>query len=390
MHFDYHLKIPYILKQEITELYMAHSLKIFAGSLISLYIPIFLLKNGFSLLHVGAYTLFIYMFIMLVTPIALKYASQKGVKHSMVVSFPILILYFICLFKTNVLYERLGAFLFLGLISMLSAVSSTFYYMGFHIDFSKFSSAKKNIKQLGTINILTTLVSALGPLFGAFIISKFSYGMLIIAVISILVMAITPLFFSGEVHEPVEFNFKKMFSHFDRFDSIAFLAEGMRDMAARIFWPVLLYLLAINLKNIGGLFSATNLLIVGFTIVISKIATEEKKAKMFKLGAFIHSLSLFLRVFLKTISTIFVAQGIGAMSWTMFSLPYKSYFYGKTKKNGIVYTIFHREFFLNLGRILCISTFLCLMVFFSEITSLVTIISIASIVMLCMLFIAKD
>ena len=90
MH-DAHLKTTYLLKEEIKELYLTSAIHSFAIALVAIFIPIFLLQSGFSLVQVVIYEIIHYALAAVSAYFAMKYASKNGVKHSMIISIPFFI-----------------------------------------------------------------------------------------------------------------------------------------------------------------------------------------------------------------------------------------------------------------------------------------------------------
>jgi hypothetical protein len=357
------MKIEYFLKKEITELYITNSLRSFGLSLISVFLPIFFIKQGYSLLDIVLY-LTINIFIgILLSYTALKFIAKKGIKHSILLSLPFLITFFIMLHNIDELILKMGKYGYLIILSVLSAISVKFYYMGFHVDFAKFTQIKDSAKQLSVITALSILVSVIGPIAGALIISYYSFNTLFIIIILILLSSATPLFFTKDSPEPTGFNIENAFTKDKMKENWPFYAEGIRDYASRIYWPLLLYFLLVSIGQIGALFTISNGILVLFTIYIGKITKESNKKKILKTGTIIHAISLGSRVFLKTMSLITIVQGVGAAAFTMIHMPFYSIFYNNSKKRGISKIIFLREIYLHLGRAtslftLCISIFL--------------------------------
>lgn len=389
MH-NIHLKIHYFLKKEINELYVTHALRSFAMSTISVFLPIFLLQRGYSLnevmlyffLHVFLGTVFFYM--------SMKLSCKKGIKHSIAASIPILAVFFICLHQIIPLTSVIGRINTLILIDVLITLSMAMYYAGFHIDFAKFSEKKKSTKQISIIQALALIFSILGPLFGAVMISFYSFEILFIIIIGILVASGIPLMFSGEFHEPLKFKMKNIFSKKVLKTDWVFFAEGMRDYAARIFWPLLLYFLMMNLSEIGGIYTISNALLAIFTLYMGKKMTSKNRNHLMNIGAIIHSFSLAIRTLLKTLSMIAVTQGVGAISFTMINLPFHSTFYNNSKKRGIGFAIFSREVYLHIGRLLFLIIVSLLLLFMQVTLALMIAIMIGSFFTLLMTKITDD
>lgn len=355
-----HLKLPYLMNREITELYVTNALRTFAVSTIAIFIPVFLLKQGFSMLHVALFVLSHVAIGSFFCHVALGFAARHGVKRSMLLSVPALISFFLCLYNIVAIRGALGDYPTLIVLGVIQALASAFYYMGFHVEFAKFSDADRSAGQLSILNVLATAFSILGPLLGALVITFSSFNTLFVIIMALLFMSMIPLFMSSEVHEPFEFRIKHAIN-IQQANALPFVAEGIRYVAAETFWPVLLYLLFTELDSIGGIFTISNAIFVLFTLYIGMKTKESNKHRILNWGSFLHSLTLAGRTLLDSISLVAVVQGFGALTWSMVHLPFHAIFYNNSKKRGIAYMIFFREMYLHIGRILIILVFIALL-----------------------------
>lgn len=354
MQHQLHHKLAYFLKQELTEIYVAHAIHSFAFSMISIFIPIFLLKEGFSLLQIAAFYITVNLVVMTQVHRFLKFAAKKGVKHSIAISVPLTVLFFLALYNIDIILPILGKFPTAIALGALNMVAVMFYWMGFHIDFAKVHTKEKSAKQFSVLQTITIILSIAGPLLGALIILWSSFNTLFLIIILLLVIGVVPLFFSGEMHEPVAINFKDIFSKRERRRHIPYIGEGMHFRAASIYWPIVLFLLAINLQEIGILYTFTNFLLALFTVYLGRVSNQKNQHHILRWGTIVHSMSLAARTAVKTLGMIAIAQGFGALSWGMINIPFFAMHYNKSQKQGVVHTIYAREIYLHIGQLISI------------------------------------
>ena len=158
-----------------------------------------------------------------------------------------------------------------------------------------------------------------------------------------------------------------------------YLGEGFRNLIADIYWPLMLFFLMINIREIGGLYTLTNGVLAFVTLFIGNITNDSNKHRILNIGVLLHSFSLFIRVLLKNIVTIAIVQSLGALSFSMIRTPFESIHYNKSKKEGIAQTIYAREIYLHIGKIFGFFVlFLSLVIFKNNVTALVITIIFAS------------
>ena len=359
MHYP-HIKIPYLLKSELNELFVTNSIRSFALSMISVFLPIFFLKTGYTIIHILLFYIIGVSAGTFFTYFALKFAARTGAKHSIIMSYPLLILFFACLFNIENFSVN---FTILGL-SLLFSAGEAFYYMGFHIDFARSSKKSDESRDISIFNALSVVLTIIGPLIGAVIATFFSFKILFLIVIIILAFSFIPLLFSGDIREKINIEFKGILD--DERSFIIFFSEGLSDIGRRIFWPTLIFLIGINITEIGGIFTIANLVLALVTLYVGHHSIGNMKSHFLKFGSILHSISLVIRGFLKSLAPIAAATTFGALSLTMMDVPFKRRFYSNSKRRG-VYMIYLREFYLHFGRIFSISLALTLYLLYENI-----------------------
>ena len=391
MHLHLQQKIHYLLKSKITEIYLTFALRTFALSMITIFVPIFLLKQGYGLIDVAGFFLLKSILVLLTVKQFLAFAAKKGVKHSIAFSTPFIVAFFVGLHELQALQAITGGYGALITLAVLDTVSNLLYYMGFHIDFSKVHTAGKAAKQVSVLHATSIAFSIIGPFLGAVIITWSSFQTLFAVNAGILFLAITPLFASGEIHETIRMRVKDVFTRKAFKQNLMYYGEGIRFIAAGTYWPVLLYLIAVNLQEIGGIFTISQAIFAAITIYIGRVSTETNQHHILKWGAFIQSASLAVRGFMRTVALITVAQGLGAISWGMINIPFSAMHYNRSQKHGVTHIIYSREVFLHLGQVtslIIIATLLLAGV--PEVTAIILLLLAGAIATLAMRRITED
>jgi YQGE family putative transporter len=359
-------------------------------STISIFIPIYLLEMGYQLNEVCYYLIFWVLCLILTTFAALKLAGRYGVKHIITLSVPLTIAFFVCLYFIEDLIAQIGGIPTIALLAVVKSLAAAFYFMGFHLDFARFSEKEKGAAQLGAINATSTIITILGPLLGALIITASGYQSLFIFVMIVLLFSIIPMFFSEEFHERFDFRITELAKTVGKHNSWPFFAEGVRFMAAAYFWPILFFFTIKALSSIGLVYSISKFLVAALTFYIGGRLSDLNKKKILRLGGYIHSLTLMVRTVLKTVFAIAVVQGFGGISYALINLPFQSIFYRNSKKIGIAYMTYFRELYMNIGRLCSILVLLFLLMFIEQNHALISAIIIGALAVFIMMNIEDE
>ena len=82
------------------------------------------------------------------------------------------------------------------------------------------------------------------------------------------------------------------------------------------------------------------------------MSDKNDKKKMLRIGAFIHSLTLFFRGFVTSFVGIFFVDVIGALSGMLGDVPTTALFYDNANKSNRPEYVIYREMGLSVGRII--------------------------------------
>jgi MFS family permease len=321
------------------------AIRAFALSLTILYIPIYLLELGYSLNSVFSFYLYFSIIGVLFFPISTRVSSRFGFKHTILLSTPFLIAFFVLLNHLN--NEHVNFIL----LSFFLAASSSLFWIAFHSDFAKVSNPKKRGSQVSKLQAITLIFTILGPIAGAFVLMYLSYQALFIAACILVVLSVIPLFFSSEIHEPYQFKFKTFFDKKNWLNATVFFGEGIRDFAAKVLWPIFIFLTLKSYITLGSISSVTNLIIALMTLWVGNMSDRLNKTSLITVGSLFHSVTLFIRGFFESVVNIFTVTSFGAISFALMNVPYFATFYNKANKNGVVEFILLREVFLRIGYI---------------------------------------
>ncbi|MBR9683533.1 MFS transporter, partial [Candidatus Woesearchaeota archaeon] len=144
MHHHEHFWWKYIPKKEMTEIYISIAIRAFAFSLLSLFVPLYLYSElGYSLNATLGFFLVYSVVFAVMTPIAAKIMARIGVKHTMLLSVPMYITYFM------LLYGLKSYPIPLYLVSVFFGLGHALFWIAFHIEFTKFSDGHRRGEEVG-------------------------------------------------------------------------------------------------------------------------------------------------------------------------------------------------------------------------------------------------
>lgn len=344
-HHLHHHFLHFLANREMDELYASIAIRSFALSIISVFVPLYLLKLGYSLNAVLTYFIISYFaHAVLVIP-AGKLAARFGFKHSILFSVPFLIIFYAMLYSIESFNWPLY------LIAIAYAIAESTFWVGYHSDFSKFSSKKQRGTQLAVTRILTSLVNVAGPLVGAFLLAFAGFKLTFVIVALLLLTSVIPLFMSKDVHEPVDFKIKQMFKGKSFRDVVGFTAFGI-EQGTIIVWPIFIFLVVLKTFTSIGLVTSFYLVFSTLTVFIIGRMVRKHGKLMLKIGSVTSGIIWVLKAFVRTGFQVYTADLFHSITKTTAHVPFLTKSYDRANKTDILHYSMFREFFLPIGEVL--------------------------------------
>jgi len=297
-------------------------------------------------------TLYFYLFYSIVfaisTPLAAKFSTRYGMKHSILLSVPLYLMYLFLLYTLPSFNTPLI------IISTFLGLSISFYWMGMHLVFKRASDHKHRGKEVGKRQGISILASLFGPIIGGFFIKSFGFQPLFIVTAFILFASAGFLFLSKDTHVRYHFSAKSIVNRKYWKNSLFFVSRGSSVMAMGVIWPLFIFSILNNYVSLGLVGSV--LAGVGAFLVIGTgyLSDHIDKRKIIRYITGFVSLSWFVRAFVTTVSHVFGATIFGAITMGINESPMAALEYDKAKQNITEYFV-NRELFICLGRILLIT-----------------------------------
>ncbi len=354
----HHHHIKGVFTRELFEIYFLLAFKKLALSMIGLFLPLyFYVELGYPVKEIiYFYIVFAIFFAIMLAP-ATKVISKYGAKHSMIVSTPLvitgLIMALLLPYYSWMFY--LAAF-FLG-------AEGAFFWTGFHID-AVLQGKKKSLgKESGMITVISLLPTVIGPLVGGLIIKFFSFTVLFVIACLLMFVSFIPLLKSKEIYVKTRFNMKYFFKDGHTKYFFAYMAQGLRNMARALFWPLFIFMILGGYLTLGIYGSVATLIVSLAGLIIGNYSDKTRKGLMVKVSAFFGGIIWIVKAFVTTVGQIFVIGPLSGIVHMGVTIPLLAKSYNKAKKERVAGFIIFREICLRIGQL----TLLCLMLFIEKI-----------------------
>ncbi len=338
--------LHFLKNRELDELYATVAIRSFALAMINIFVPIYLLELNYTLQDVFIfYTVLSATHALFAIPAA-RISSKFGFKHAIFFSTLFIVPFYVLLYSLE----------FLSLhpmfLATLSGISSSLFWVGYHSDFAKFSDKKYRGEEIGLANIISFIFNVAGPLVGGLMLVFFGFSFLFAFVSLLLVLSVVPLFLSKDVHEPLNFSIRQIFSDQKAGEYVAFIGLGIEGAVAFVIWPMFIFIFVLkNFAVLGFIVSLSLVFSLIATLLIARFSDINRKLVL-KVGSVASAITWLPKIFVRDILQLFFIDSLYGAARSAVSIPLDAACYDRANARSIVEFIVFREIIVQAARAL--------------------------------------
>lgn len=336
--------IRFFLRNELNALYASIILRDLAFSMVGIFVPLYLfieLKYSLSyvilfyIIYSLSYGLFIFPNFKLVDSFSFKYIT--------LISSPLYISYFVFL---DLIPSYPWLFYF---VPVILGVVDSFFWLGFHYEFSEASDYKERGREVGNWFNLSLFSGLVGPLIGGSLLLVSGFEMLFYIVAVLIFGSAIPMFFCKYKSKKMKVKLKETFSLKFLKDGIAYFGNGGVGIVGGVFWPIFMYSILQGYLKIGSLATIVSLFTLLFTIIVGKLSDRYSRRFIVKIGSVFNAASWFLRLYVTNPVQLVGSYLFGGFSSMAAELPFSALMYDKSKNRGEYFIM--RGIYFTFGRV---------------------------------------
>lgn len=342
-------------KRDIYRIHVSHTLHNVALSVISVYIPIFLLTQGFSLSKTIAFFMVFHstglLFTLSICPSLLR---RWGMVHLLKVYYPFEICFFILLNFLPILPS------FFWIIAVVGGLATFSYWVPMNILLIKYAKKEKMGSDLANFFALPKVFGIFGPLISASLIPLIGFWPVFIIVIIGLILSYLPLagIHNSEITASFDFQISRAWSKL-RERKLLFILEGFDNIVeeSEWFWGIFVFLIIGTLHAPGIVASLEALGSAVFTVMVGKLADRSAKV-LIPIASAGLIIVWVVRAFINNALTAYIITLVASFVMTLFLVSYFSMIYKAVKNQKEEEFLILREIPTVLGRMVVFGTVL--------------------------------
>ncbi len=336
-------------KKELSQIYFSVALRSIAVSLIGIFIPLYLFQEkGLGLEKTLLFFVLYSVVFGITTPVAAKFSSRYGIRHSILLGIPFYLLF------VALLYFLPNTVALMILASSLLGASQAFYWMGMHLAFHHASHPRHRGEEVGTRASVTVLSTMLGPFIGGALITWLGFAAVFMAAAVLLFMSGFLLLRSRENHVSYHFSLKSVFDTKNWKDSLFFVSRGTHIIADGVLWPLFIFFILgsyFSMGIVGSLMSLSGVLLLWG---VGKYSDHADKRRIIRWTSVFDSLIWIAMAFINTALQLLGLTILASLVRAAHESPTGALEYDKAQGQVAAYFV-NREIFICLGRILLLT-----------------------------------
>lgn len=324
---------------ELGELYISITLKTFAFSMIGVFVPIYLYQLGFSLQMVALYYTMYFAFRLPGNYLAGLLTARYGPKHIMSYAYVITLVYLGTLMTMESYQWPLWLLAFSG------AFSVSFFFVAYHVDFSRVKSTKNVGSEMSHIYLLQKTASAIGPLLGGLLAMTVGINFVIGISIVFIMLAIWPLMLTREpIRRRETMSLRTVPLKKEMRNMVAYSFVGVGRQMTLSLWPLYVAVFVFT-ENIYGMIGLVTSVSVVASILMAKmignLIDNHKGLLLFQYSTIFLTVIHSLRVLVTSLAGVVGNNIVSEFSETGVLLPLMKGFYARADgaKDRIAYVV---------------------------------------------------
>lgn len=330
-HFHHRNSINRLIHSDFWLFEFSVWLHTFAVSMVSIFVPIFLLQIGYS---IGEVMLFYFIYNLIDTPLNFfaRFLVRKiGARKVVILGSIMAVAFFVSLFELTV-----GNWPLLVLIALFAALYDTFYWVAHLYLFMRCSKSDDNVSEdAGILRMMRRIAGMIAPALGAVVLVSWNRGVLLIIASIILILSILPLFKITDIEDKPrrkQKKFNEFFSSWDiTRDYISSIFITFHNTAESILWPIFIYFLFVSIESVAILPIIVSVTSIIFLYVAGK-TKKEKRDIIMAMASMAIALVWIARLFVDSSAFYYISVFLLGFFTIFVALPLDSYIFEKGEK----------------------------------------------------------
>lgn len=343
-----------LMHNQMNKIYFYRALIAFVTSLIGIFVPVYLYSVGFSLVMILIYTIGVSLTYIIFAPTVIVSINKFGLKYTLLFSAPAYLIYLSSLqFVTD-------SMIFFHILWLSQGIYMALFWLSFKAEVISNGNPKTRGKEIGTLQIIVTLFTAIAPLIGGIYLEYNSYWNLFLIASVLLLLSNLPLLMSKDkkIHK---INFKHsdylrlIKKSTNKKSKIAHASEGIELILSTIIWPIIFFIFINgNFARLGMLYTVLSILTIIILVLLKSYIDKHSKKKVLKVTSRLLAVGWFGRTVLTLFGSVFLYlfESFAKLIANIVTVTLASIFYNNTNSKNYLEALLTRTIYMHGTKIL--------------------------------------
>ncbi len=336
--------------REIDEIIIYEFLKNLGVSIISVFIPIYILTEGLTIYHAGLFILISGITAILFSYPVSKIIARKGFKHGLAASYLFIL-------------PGLVAIQVFEISLMLIIVSGFLYHLGrvihnisVNAEFAVDSDEDKRGSDSGKMLSLPNISRIIGPVLGGVVFVSLGFQTLLLISITLLGLSIVPLMMTKDHRDPMEYDIKNLAEYDIREVLPVFVSRGVDAVSSVDIFALFIFVVIGGTVDVGWVRSLDSLGFVLTGFATGYIIQRYGNTAPLIFGALGNAVLNASRGFIYTPLQAFTLSFMAGIMFQIYHVPLYARFADMAENSDVLEFYALRKIFVGLGNVLVITT----------------------------------
>jgi MFS family permease len=339
-----------VIGREINEIYIYELMKNFALTLIGVFIPIYIVSQGFSIYHAALFIVLSgFTGILLSYPLS-RVISRIGFKHGLAAAY-------LFILPGLILIQTLELSLAVIIVSsFLYNVGRVLHNICLNSEFAVDSDRKKRGSDSGKMLSLPSISRVVAPVIGGIVFASAGFHTLLLIAIGFLMLSIIPLLASEDHRDPMNYEFEDVLRQEHLAAIPLFVIRGIQAVTAVAVFGLFIYMIVGGAVDVGWARAMDSLGFVLTGLATGKFIEKYGERPAILLGTSGAALIHVLRSFVALPMHAFVVSFLGGIFFQIYHVPIYSEFADRAEDEDVLEFYALRKIFVSVGNILTVGT----------------------------------
>ncbi len=354
-----------LMHSSMSKIYFYRAFIAFVTSLIGIFIPVYLYSIGFNLIMILIYAIGISLTYIIFAPTVIASINKFGLKYTLLFSAPAYIIHLASLQFIN------ESIIYFHILWLSQGIYMSLFWLSFKAEIISNGHAKTRGDEIGTLQIIVTLFTAIAPIIGGIYLEYFSYWNLFLISSFLLVISNLPLLMSKDkkIHK-INFKhsdyFKLLKKNSNKKCKVAHMSEGIELILSTIIWPIIFFIFINgNFAKLGILYTVLSILTIITLVMLKSYIDNHSKKKVLTVTSKLLAISWFGRTILTLFGSIFLYlfESFAKLIANIVTVTLASIFYNNTNSKNYLDALLTRTIFMHGAKIIFCSILILILLF---------------------------